>query len=268
MAELERFLRELLQPLLALGLGAARPMGLALVFPIMTRAELGGVVRGALALALAVPTIWLSSGTIASIDTTSPMPLVLLILKEVLVGTLLGFLLGMPFWAIQAVGELIDTQRGVGNEMAGGTDPTTRAAGSVSSIFLGLTAMALFIAADGLRTVVSTLYGSYEAWPQASFGPRLTSDGALAVVAGLGGILRYGFLVAGPIIMLLLAIDLAVMLIGRSAPHLNSQDMAPTIKNVVFVVVIGLYATYLLSYMRGEFDSLVGLPERLREFGR
>jgi type III secretion protein T len=265
---LERFLRELLQPLLALGVGAARPLGLALVFPVIVRAELGGLLRGGLALAMAMPTIWLSTNTVAGIGATASVPLVLLVLKEVLVGSLLGFLLGIPFWAIQSVGEIIDTQRGVGNEMAGPTDPTTRAAGSVMSLFLSLTAIALFIAADGLRTLVDTLYGSYDAWPQASFTPRFTRDGALAAVAGLGSILRYAFLVAGPIIILLLAIDLAVMLIGRSAPHLNAQDMAPTIKNVVFIVVIGLYATYLLSYMRAELAGLVGLGGRLPELGR
>lgn len=265
---LERLLRELLQPLLALGLGAARPLGMAMTFPVILRAELGMLLRGGLALALAMPTIYLSTTTVSGLGGTPALPLVLLTMKEVLVGAFLGFLLGLPFWAIQSAGELIDTQRGVGNEMAGPSDPTTRAAGSVMSLFLGLTAMALFIAADGLRTVVDTLYGSYAAWPQASFAPRLTQDGALAAVSGLGAILRYAMLVAGPIVVLLLAIDLAVMLIGRSAPNLNAQDLAPTLKNVVFVIVIGLYATYLLSYMRGEFAVLVDLPKRLPGYGQ
>lgn len=261
----ERFLRDLLQPVLALGLAAARPLGLALVFPVFTRAELGGVLRAGLALGLSLPMIWTSTATVGAMAPGNPVPLALLALKEILVGTLLGFLLGLPFWAIQSVGELMDTQRGVGSEMAG-IDPTTRSQGSVMSLFLGLAAAALFVAADGLQTVAGTLYDSYAVWPQASFAPRFTFDTALAAVGGLDHILRFALLVGGPVVALLLLIDLSVMLIGRSAPQLNANDLAPTIKNVVFIVFIALYATYLVDYMRAELASTIGLAERLRAF--
>lgn len=261
----ERFLRDLLQPVLALGLAAARPLGLALVFPVFTRAELGGVLRAGLALGLSLPMIWTSTATVGAMAPGNPVPLALLALKEILVGTLLGFLLGLPFWAIQSVGELMDTQRGVGSEMAG-IDPTTRSQGSVMSLFLGLAGAALFVAADGLQTVAGTLYDSYAVWPQASFAPRFTFDTALAAVGGLDHILRFALLVGGPVVALLLLIDLSVMLIGRSAPQLNANDLAPTIKNVVFIVFIALYATYLVDYMRAELASTIGLAERLRAF--
>jgi type III secretion protein T len=263
-----QFLRELLQPLLALGLAAARPLGMALVFPLLTRAELGGLLRAALALALGLPLVWSSTVTVAALGQGASVSLTLLVLKEALVGAFLGYLMGLPFWAIQSVGELLDTQRGVGNELAGPTDPTTRAQGSVLSLLLGIAALALFVAGGGLETFVRTLYGSYEAWPQASFAPKFSLDSALLAVAGLADILRYAFLVAGPIVVLLLLIDLAVMLIGRSAPNLNANDLAPTIKNVVFLIAIGLYATYLVAYMRAELSTLVGLGERLPEFTR
>lgn len=267
-AGFERFLRDLLAPVLGLGLAAARPLGMALVFPVFTRAEIGGLVRAGFALGLSLPVVWHATANIATLGPDRPVELVLLSLKELMVGALIGFLLGLPFWTVQAVGELIDLQRGIGGEMAGSNDPTTRGQASATSLFLGIGAIALFIAADGLQTVVRTLYDSYAIWPQLSFLPRFTLDSAMAAVGAVDHLLRYALLVGGPVLALMLLIDLSVMLIGRSAPNLNATDLAPTIKNVAFILFMGIYVTYLIDYMRAELASTQGVAAQLENFLR
>ena len=188
----------------------------------------------------------------------------LLALKELSVGALIGFMFGVPFWAIQAVGELIDEQRGVTNEEA--TDPTTRSQASSLSIFLAHQRhhhlRRCGRPADPGRHAVRQLRHLADR----KLPPKLTLDSALSEAEALDHVLRFALLVAAPVIALFLLIDLSIMLIGRSAPHLNAFDLPPTVKNVVFVVFMGIYVTYLIDYMRGELAVTHGIRAQLERF--
>ncbi|MCA6116455.1 type III secretion system export apparatus subunit SctT [Bradyrhizobium sp. WSM 1738] len=263
-ADFQQFIDGALAALLGLGIAAMRTLGVALVFPVFTKAELGGILRIGFALALGLPVMWHATESIAALGSHQSARLVLIAMKELMVGSLIGFLFGVPFWAVQAVGELIDQQRGVTNEDA--TDPATRSQASSLSVFLGISAIAVFVAADGMRILTGTLYDSYAIWPLMSFMPKLTLDSALSIAKTLDHILSYALLVGGPVIALFLLLDLSVMLISRSAPQLNAYDLPPTLKNVVFVVFIGIYATYLMDYMRGELAGAHGIKSQIERF--
>ncbi|MDQ8726878.1 type III secretion system export apparatus subunit SctT [Bradyrhizobium sp. LHD-71] len=262
--DFQQFIDNALTALLGLGIAAMRTLGVTLVFPVFTKAELGGILRSGFALALGLPVMWHAIESTAALGPNQGAQLVLIAMKELLVGTLIGFMFGVPFWAIQAVGELIDEQRGVTNEEA--TDQATRSQASSLSLFLGISAIAVFVAADGMRILAGTLYDSYAIWPVTSFTPRLTLDSALSVAKTLDHILGYALLVGGPVIALFLLLDLSVMLIGRSAPQLNAYDLPPTLKNVVFVLFIGIYVTYLMDYMRDELAGTHGIKTHLERF--
>jgi type III secretion protein T len=263
-ADFQHFIDGALMTLLGLGIAAMRTLGIALVFPVFTKAELGGVIRSGFALAMGLPVMWHVTDSIGALGPHQNAQLVLIAMKELMVGGLIGFMFGVPFWAVQAVGELVDEQRGVTNEEA--FDPATRSQASSLSLFLGISAIAVFVAADGLRIVAGTLYDSYAIWPVTSFTPRLTLDNALSIAKALDHILGYALLVGGPVIALFLLLDLSVMLIGRSAPQLNAYDLPPTLKNVVFVVFIGIYATYLMNYMRDELAGTHGVKSQIERF--
>jgi type III secretion protein T len=247
---LDQLVRSALAFLPGFGVLAARPLGIMLVLPVFTRTELGGLLRASVALGLALPLLGQPVGEVIP-GAEATIPLVLLALKELFVGLLVGFLLGVPFWSIQAVGELIDTQRGITSEVAP-LDPATRSQASAMGLFLGLAAIAVFVSAGGLRVMVSTLYGSYAVWPVRSFLPKISLESALSIARTLDHVLGYSLLVAGPVVILLLLVDLCVMLIGRFAPQLNAYDLAPLVKNIVFIVFVVLYLNYLVDYMGAE----------------
>jgi type III secretion protein T len=241
-----------------LGLLASRPLGIMLILPVFARAELGGLLRASLALALALPLLGSSSPDLLEASDRT-IPLALLALKELFVGLLLGFLLGVPFWSIQAVGELIDTQRGITSEVAP-LDPATRSQASAMGVFLGLAAIAVFVSAGGLAVLAGTLYQSYAIWPLQSVLPKISLESAMAVARTLDHVLAYTLVVAGPVVILLLLVDLCVMLIGRFAPQLNAYDLAPLVKNIAFMIFVVLYLRYLADYMGAELA-------RTREIG-
>ena len=107
---LDQLVRSSLASLPALGVHAARPLGITLVLPVFTRTELGALLRASVAVGLALPLMGhprTTSFPARSHDSPGAARA-----QGLFVGLLIGFLLGVPFWSIQAVGELIDTQRG------------------------------------------------------------------------------------------------------------------------------------------------------------
>ncbi|KNY19786.1 type III secretion system export apparatus subunit SctT [Methylobacterium sp. ARG-1] len=247
-------------------LGMSRPIGILLILPVFTRAELGTVLRLGLAFALALPVLTYSRQGLGPADIHA-VRLTLMALKELFVGILIGYVLGIPFWAIQSVGELIDTQRGITNQVAP-VDPTTKSQASALGLFLGILAITVFVAADGMNTVVEILYGSYALWPIGNALPSADLDAVMAVARLVDRVLRTAVLVSGPVIVLMLLLDICVMLIGRLAPQLNLNDLAPTLKNVAVVLFLMVYANYLFDYVGSEVGATRGLADRLGQFLR
>jgi type III secretion protein T len=192
---------------------------------------------------------------------------VLIAIKEVGVGALIGFLLGIPFSTVQVVGELIDMQRSIAYAVQP-SDLTSGLEATVMNSFLWFVAIVAFIASDGLGVVVRTLYQSYAVWPLLGFLPSISLDGALALVGLVDHVLRQALLIAGPAVILLLLVDLSVMLIGRFTPNLNVFDLAATIKNIAFIVFMLLYAGYLLNYIGAEVAGTRGVIGRLESVAR
>ncbi|OUJ03606.1 flagellar biosynthetic protein FliR [Acetobacter cibinongensis] len=87
--------------LLALGFAMARPMGLLSIHPVFTRFQITGLLRGAMALVLALPAVPFIATMLEQTPHTG-IALMMLGVKEGLLGCVLGLLLGMPFWMLDA----------------------------------------------------------------------------------------------------------------------------------------------------------------------
>ncbi|MFB9262245.1 type III secretion system export apparatus subunit SctT [Bradyrhizobium erythrophlei] len=244
--------------LVATSLCGARPLGIMLVLPVFTRPHIGGLIRGSLAVAIGLPCLMQIKDGLHALDPdTRLIRVTLLGLKETFVGLLVGFLLSIPLWSIQAVGDIIDTQRGISSQV-GPDDPATRSQASGTGLFLGITAVTIFVLSGGLQTMVRSLYGSYLIWPVYRLLPALTVQGAIEFLALLDHIMHTTLLVAGPVLALLLLIDVSVMMLLRFAPQIKLNDLSPTIKNVAFGVIMVSYTVYLIEYVGTEINQSNG----------
>jgi type III secretion protein T len=263
-AEIQKLIETAGDVVAAASLGSARAIGIMLILPVFTRPQIGGLIRGCLALAIALPLlVHVGDGLAALEPGTRLVKVTLLGLKEVFVGLLLGLLLSIPLWSIQAVGEIIDIQRGISNEVAP-VDPATRSQASATGLFLGITAITIFVVSGGLQTMISSLYSSYLVWPVYQFLPALTVQGAMELIGLLDRVMRTTLLVAGPVLIFLLLVDISVMLLGRFAPQFKPNDLSPTIKNVGFSIIMVTYAVYLIEYMKSEIVQSNGVLEQFQ----
>ncbi|BCH34770.1 putative translocation protein y4yN [Mesorhizobium sp. L-8-10] len=260
-AEIQILMHTAIELVVAAGLGAARAIGIMMILPVFTRSQTDGLIRGCLAVGFGLPCLAHVSDSLQALDPeTRLIEVALLGLKEVLVGALLGTFLGIPLWGLQAAGEFIDNQRGVTNPSAP-TDPATNSQASAMGVFLGITAIAIFVASGGLETLIGALYGSYLIWPVYKFYPTLSTQGAMEVLGLLDQIMRTALLVSGPVVFFMTLIDVSFMLLRRFAPQFKLTQLSPAIKNLVFPILMVTYAGYLVEGMKLEITQANGALE-------
>jgi hypothetical protein len=117
----------------------ARMVGLMTVMPIFLRLGMTGLLRGTVGLVLALPAMPM----IAAAMRGSHPSLALwggLVIKEVVVGLLVGMVLGVPIWSAQFAGDVIDAQQNATGQLP---DPSSVDA-AVTGTVMSLTIMALY----------------------------------------------------------------------------------------------------------------------------
>lgn len=246
--------------LVAYGIALARPMAMLSLNPVFTRAQITGLIRGAVASALALPMIpVLAAGPL---EEAGSIGLLLLTCKEALIGAALGLLLGAPFWALDVAGDVLDAQRGATqgrlNDPAGFEDV------SISGTMLIVTGIALFVLTGGLETLADLLYGSWAIWRPLGAWPQLDSRTPPLLLGVLDRVTRQGVLVALPAVVAMLMVDMGLMIVARMAPALRIDDLALSARNVVFTLFMPLYALFLLTYMRQDLATLPDILALLR----
>ncbi|WP_376091777.1 type III secretion system export apparatus subunit SctT [Roseomonas sp. CCTCC AB2023176] len=253
----------LLAPMIALGLGVARLFAVFAVNPLFTRFGLTGLLRGGIALALALPLVPFLAPQVEAAGLAGPVILLLLV-KEAVVGILIGLVTGVPFWAAEAAGEFIDQQRG--SEAATIPDASQANESGITGTLFGLTLVAVFFLSGGLSLLTGALYDSWAIWPPLETVPRFSAEAGLRLVGLLDALFRTGLILAAPLLIALLLTELALALVGRFAPSLNIFDLAMSVKGIVFVVSLPLYAMFLPRYLRDALVPLATAADALRGY--
>ncbi|WP_131115267.1 type III secretion system export apparatus subunit SctT [Lichenihabitans psoromatis] len=248
--------------LLAYGIALARPMAMLALNPVFTRAQITGLLRGAVASALALPMVPVLVMAMQS-EPANPIGLMLLAAKEAIIGAALGLLLGAPFWALDVAGDILDAQRGATqgrlNDPAGFEDV------SIAGTMLIITGIALFVMTGGLESLADLLYGSWAIWRPLGAFPHVDDRTPVLLLGLLDRITRQGLLVAVPVVLAMLLADAALLLVARMAPQLRIDDLALSVRNIVFFIVMPLYVMFLMTYMRQDFATLPALLDLMRD---
>lgn len=252
---------ELAYPLLsAFGLAVARALGLVMITPAFNRLGLTGLLRSAVAVVVAIPVAPSVFLAFSSLDAPSPLMLSGLLVKELVIGLAIGLLFGIPFWAAEVAGELIDLQRG--STMAQLLDPLGIGEASVTSTFLTVALIALFFMTGGFIAMLDGFYRSYTLWPAQTLTPVLVESTALQLLHVLDRLMSIGVLMIAPVVIALLVADLLLAYLSRMAPQLHVFDLSLPVKNLLFAFLLTLYAAFLVPFMLTELEALPTLFQR------
>lgn len=201
----------------------------------------------AIALATTMSTV-LPPAPVAAVDAAT----VLNVLREMAVGIAIGLVLRLAFEAGQLAGELIS--QGMGLSFATLADPLSGASSTVLSQWFFLTFGLLFFALDGHLALVGLLADSYRTLP---IGTPLAdvSEFLAALPAFFATCLRAGLLLALPVMMALLASNLAFGVLSRAAAALNPIAIGLPVGLLVGLVLLTLLARELQEPIQRLFEE-------------
>ncbi len=244
---------EHLRPLLiAMTLCTPRLLTAFLIAPFFNSETITGVTRNCIVMVFALivfPTIL----PFVCTHEISVGLVFIIVAKEAVIGALMGYLAGLFFYAIEAVGHIIDYQRGasfaVVMDPASGIQTTP-----MGSLFLQMTIL-LFFASGGFLLFLSGVYESYRIWPIDTYWPSFDTEFAHFFLARLDDFMGLAFLLVSPILIALFLSELGLGLINRFAPQLNVFFLAMPIKSGVSLFILILYLQFLLSYIQNIFSQ-------------
>ena len=258
----------LFEQLLALLVGMPRLFMLVQVAPFMGGNILTGQLRTTVVFACY---LILHPAIVASLPETqglSPSTFALygaILVKETLIGMLLGYLSGMLFWTIQCAGFFIDNQRGA--SMAEGADPLSGEQTSPLGSFFFQSAVYLFFSTGAFLALLGVVYASYEIWPVTQLIPLSVFKDInlpLFFAGRVSWLLLMMLLLSGPIVVACLLTDVSLGLINRFASQLNVYVLAMPIKSGVAAFLMLFYFMMLLSNATGLFDGVKADFEQFR----
>lgn len=240
--------------LLATSVAMARGLGLMTISPIFVRLGIAGPIRSGVALAICLPVIPEVMRLLASRPPMTIPWMGAMLIKEFMIGFSIGFLFSVPFWAAEIAGDLIDLQRG--STSAQLVDPQSTTETSITGTFFALAIIVLFFTSGGFLVLLDSFYNSYRIWPVTDFAPVFSSATLPLFIGAVNGMMQMALVQIGPIVLALLIADLMMAFVSRMAPQLHVFDLSMAIKNLIFALLIALYAVFLIPQMHAELGRL------------
>lgn len=193
-------------------------------------------------------------------DTGIDAAMVLNATREMALGVAMGFLLKLAFEAGAMAGELIS--QGTGLSFATLADPLRGQNTAVLGQWFYLAFGLLFFTMDGHLALIEMLMDSYRALPIGTPLPDPVATLQL-VPEFFGQVLRAGVLLALPVMMALLAVNLVFGVLGRAAAALNPIALglpaALLLGLVLLIPLISQIAEPVQGLFNAAFDTAAAL---------
>lgn len=248
--------------LLALAVTIPRPLAMFTILPIMTRLGLPQLMQLAIIIVICLPIVTPLTTQIQPQLPLSAGYIGMLCAKEAFIGLVMGLVVGIPFWAMEMAGNIVDFVREAPDAEVQDPQGTTEASitGNLFSIFITL----YFIALGGLTMLVDIIYSSYEVWPVLSEWPAFNDKGALKIFELADTLMRTALLIAGPLIIFMLIAFLLLMIISRFVPQTNVFDLSMSFRNIAFLLAIQVYVIYIATYVSLQSDYIKGILDKVK----
>jgi flagellar biosynthesis protein FliR len=227
------------QELLVVGLVLARTMPMVIQTPLLG----GKIAPPELKMGFGVMftvVMWpLARGSI-SIESVpiTPVPFLLLMLKEVFIGFCIGYVNSLVFTIMEMAGRLIDTARG--SSMAEVMVPHSGTRETPFGDLYYQLLLVIFVAVGAHGVFFEAFAYSFSSIPLTTSLPDLGRLGQLSdyMIRLTSEVLLSAVLLAAPVLAAVLVTDVVFGILNRVAPQLNAYFMAMPVKAVGAVMIV------------------------------
>lgn len=225
----------------------ARILGIFSFNPILSRTNIPVMARVGLSVMITAVVAMTADFDFVSIGAelgTTTAEYVFAVLRELLIGMVLGFVCDMFIFTIQLAGEVMDTQAGLG--MAKVFDPSTSIQmsiyGSVASFMMYL----YFFASNSHLTLINIFIESFDIIPlgTGTFDP----DFGWTMMELFSQVLILVMRLAIPVVAAELVVEFCVGILMKTVPQVQIM-----VVNIQLKVIFGLLVLYMIAAPLGEF---------------
>lgn len=178
------------------------------------------------------------------------------VMKELLVGLLVGYVGLMFFSAILIAGQVIDMQMGFG--LVNVIDPLSQAQVPVMGQLKYLIATLIFLMVNGHHWFVVAVAKSFDIIPMGglSITPRLSN----VLLVAFGEVFLMAVKIALPVVGTLLLVDLALGILARTMPQMNVFIVGFPLKIAVglavFIAVLPFFSSLFLKLFEKMHENI------------
>lgn len=187
----------------------------------------------------------------------STLPYVALLIKEIFIGTVLGYVSSLVFYGVQSAGRVLDQARGA--SMAQMLAPQTGGQVSMFGELQFQMAIVLFFLMNGHYLFLKAIFRSFQVVPMDRFPDlvRLKEPTIHLLLWTSGQVFSIALLLVAPALVAIFITDLVFGIVNRVAPQVNVFFMAMPVKMMLGVVVIFFVLGFLVDQMRGHFAEMI-----------
>ena len=213
-----------------------RVAGVLMVAPVFGSQTVPAAVKVFLSLLLALLFFPFVKGQGAAVP-MEPVLLVLAVAWELAVGLLIGFAAALLFAGVQFGGHLIDQELGI--LQANLLDPMLNEQISIVGQFKVLLATVVYLLINGHHLLIAAVSDSFRAVPL--LGLKFSQGAALHLSDTLmRDVFRMGIEIAGPALVTLFLVSIAMAFMARTAPEMNIFALSFSLRIAVGLIVVAL----------------------------
>ena len=180
-----------------------------------------------------------------------------LIVKELVIGFLLGVLVWMPSRGVELTGVLLDTQRG--STTAQDYDVIFGAQTPPSGILLVQIFSRYFFAAGGFLLMRLALFDSTVIWPPFEPLPPLAEEAMFAFIRLTGTLYLTAVALALPVSGFMVLADIVIAFVACSAPTLSTLTFGMPVKSAVMLIMLFFYVDIAYPMIFDTFTTSLDL---------
>ena len=229
----------------------ARLLGFIRFAPIFNRKEIASLVKLAFVF---IMTIILTPLLHPSMPPSDISPLLFLILNFI-VGAIIGYIAQLIILAIEAGGDMINTQMGLSSAMV--MDPSTNSQTSILSRVITLMGLIIFMELGGFYWLINALIRSFEIFPIYAVAIPLEKIINMDyLITTTSNVLYIGLQIASPVLSATLGQDIILGVISKTAPQVNVFQLSFLFKPVfgaaimiwILPMLINVISDFFLSF--------------------
>ncbi len=174
----------------------------------------------------------------------------LIAVQQVLIGMALGLCMRLVFTAVMMAGEFVGLKMGLA--FASFFDPATGANTAVLSRLINMVAMLTFLAVNGHLLMLDGLVRTFDLLP---VGAPLLADGWGALLDWSAQLWISGTLLALPLVIVLLTINLAMGILNRTAQQLSVFSIGFPISLTTGLITLAIVLPQSGDFLASLFES-------------